>query len=191
MGATQFGMQGVNASAKLRRVRTDDNGILLTSAQGAGFIVQNNLVATSAGAYSQGDVIGVTTVIPLTPEAAGVGANALYMIDSVAIVDIYNQKADLDLFFFSGDPSTLGVQLDNAAFDWSGSVGAGFCGRVSFTAADWTSVTGEAVACLNNLGLVVAASLVGTVYAVVIAQSTPTYGAHSPTLRVTVAMRRV
>lgn len=96
-------------------------------------------------------------------------------------VDKGNVKTDLELFFFSKDPTDLpsgetsATVTDNVAFVWGDSVNY-VMGRVQIAAADWFTQTSEAVVVKSNVAQVFEnADGDPNLYVVVITSATPTF----------------
>lgn len=184
--------QGAVDTNDHRNVRCDTSGRLLTSVGASGVISQGNTIDTSAAAYSVGDIIGAgaSLVTLISPDGAA-GSNAVYEVATLAMVDVWNLKPDLEVLFFSGDPSAITAQVDNTAFSWGGGLPSVYCGKVSIVGADWSTVGTDAVMAVSNMGLLVKASLVGAFHAVVIAKSGAAYGVATAALYLNVGVKRL
>jgi len=131
--------------------------------------------------YASGDVLADTQeVAGAVRTAAGTG-----WIDSIALIDIDDQKAALDLIFFNAS-TALGTE--NAAPDMVDANGLYYLGTVSFLAADYVDLGAFSVACRTGLAMRIKGVAAGTsIYVAAISRGTPTHSATGITLRIGVS----
>lgn len=124
----------------------------------------------TAGAYSDGDVVGGL----LTLTELGIVRGAF--LNKICVVDAANQKAAFDLWIFNAAPTAV---LDNAAFAPTAADLKKVVTRANFPASAYQTVNSLAHGerdVVNNL----ITSNYGTLYAyIVLNGSTPTYSATS------------
>lgn len=124
----------------------------------------------TAGAYSDGDVVGGL----LTLTNLGVVRGAL--LNKICVVDAANQKAAFDLWIFNAAPTTI---LDNAAFAPTAADLKKVATRVNFPASAYQTEGSLAHGELDGVNREITSNY-GTLYAfIVLAGSTPTYSATS------------
>jgi len=123
----------------------------------------------TAGAYSDGDVIGglITVAVP--------GANKTGLLNRLILIDDANQADAIDVFVFSAAPNTI---ADNAAFAPTEAALEGILGKVSIAAGDYWVENSLAVAEKNDLNDVLISDGGGSIYVYLVCNgSTPTYAA--------------
>lgn len=136
-------------------------------------------ITTTSTPYSIGDCVG--GVFTLTGAARNVSITTL--LQSIHVKDASNQKQPFTILIFNANP-TGATTTDNAAFAY----GADFSkqiGIINVVATDYTTIDGKASAPLSGLGRVYTPNGSKDLFAVIIAQGTPTYGANSTSLMVT------
>jgi hypothetical protein len=133
---------------------------------------------SNAVAYTANDQVG--GVQTLTNVAAD-SKSGVTLYD-LAIVDLDNQKAAMDIFFFDQLPSPTSV--DNGAFTITAADAGKLVGHVVVAASDYKSSASQAVASVGNIWKIFNPSLpTGAVtgitaknlYAIAVTRGTPTY----------------
>jgi hypothetical protein len=125
-------------------------------------------LTVTAGAYSDGDVVG--GLLTLTDLALVRGA----LLNKIVVVDAADQKAAFDLWLFNAAPTTF---ADNAAFAPTAADLTKVISRIAFAAADYQSENSLAHGELDDINTVIPTNI-GVLYAyVVLNGSTPTYTA--------------
>lgn len=143
--------------------------------EAAAFVEQRGDVAEAiitptltALTYTAGEAMGAVWSISNAAKAAGGGVR----IDSLFVIDLDSESADLDVMLFR---DSIAAVTDSAVFDPSDADLAKFRGSVSIAAADWKVLNDNAAASKANIGLVIP-SLVGTtLYGVLVSRSGDTY----------------
>ena len=133
-------------------------------------------LASFATPYSSGDVLGAVNTV----SSAALNSGQCDKLDTVLVLDKANQKAALDLIFFSEAPAnSLGA--DNAAYALNDADLATVIGRVSVAAADYvSSSTTNAEATLRNIELTLQPKPgTQTIFMVAVARGAATYGSAS------------
>jgi hypothetical protein len=128
-------------------------------------------VATSTGAYSAADQVGV--VMKLSNAVADAGGTAL--IKSISVVDKDKQAASLDILFFDEEPTN--AVADNAAADIADSELIGkFLGYVNVPAASYGVLANASVASVQVERLLKSAKAGSKdLWVLVVSRGTPTY----------------
>lgn len=122
----------------------------------------------TAGAYSDGDVVGGL----LTLEESGIVRGSI--LNKICVVDAANQKAAFDLWLFNAAPTAV---LDNAAFAPTAADLKKVITRVNFPAASYQTEGSLAHGELDDINNLITSNY-GTLYAyIVLSGSTPTYAA--------------
>lgn len=140
------------------------------------FIKRDGLLVTSTpaigvGAYGAGDVLGAPVKLS---DVVG-DTKALVYLKSLVVLDVANQKQELDILFFESDPGNVGA--DNAAVALSAAQLALVVGIIKVAAADYITVGARAVA-QKNLEMLIPTKVKTTdVWVVYVSRGTPTYGA--------------
>jgi hypothetical protein len=147
------------------------------------------VITTTGTAYTSGDVVG--GLLSFKP---GSGKDGNGEIRSLALSDDTNQSAALTLLFFKSLPA--GTYTDNGAFAWgTGDVNL-FIGSIAILTTDYTTFNSKGVVCFpTQLGVQwkIPTDPTGTpnipiLYGVLVTTSTPTYGANSTTLTMTLEL---
>jgi hypothetical protein len=127
------------------------------------------LAVTAASAYTAGNSIGGLITIAGAVEGAGVGT----VLQSIMVLDRSNQKPQGDIIFFSSNPA-VATLADKTAFVFS-TDDLKVVARVPIATADYVTINGKAIACLNSLNRIVSTTTGSTLYAAWITTSTPTF----------------
>jgi hypothetical protein len=139
-------------------------------------------LTVSTSAYSAGNCVG--GLITLTG-ALRTGGPLTGLLQSVFVADKSNQKAALDLLFFTSIPA--GTFTDHAAFPTLTQADALLVRRrVSIAASDYVTVGGSAFADISAIGKVISGAAT-TLYLAIATTGTPTY-ANAADLQVTVGI---
>lgn len=120
--------------------------------------------------YTANDCVGGK--ITLTNAMRVSGGTAI--LQSLTVVDLSNQKVQLELFFFDADP-VGGTYTDNAPAVFATADLAKFIGRVTIAASDYTTYDTKATASPSSLGRVLKAATGTSLYLVILTPGTPTY----------------
>jgi hypothetical protein len=125
----------------------------------------------STAAYSANDQVGGVQTLLNASRANSLGT----VIQSVTVIDIDKQNAELDLYFFDANPTVSST--DNAALAIDDSQVTDKCiGVVNISSGDYKSIAGCSVATAKNVGLLVTPIEASEdVYVVVATRGTPTY----------------
>jgi len=122
-----------------------------------------------AAAYTAGDVVGGLMTFTL-PGVAGGG-----IINSVLLTDDDNEKAEISLYLFDEEPTTI---ADDAAFaPTAADLKKMICGPIVFAAADFTTVNSLAYAYEGDLNYTFTADGKNQIYGYAVCTATPTYAA--------------
>lgn len=129
---------------------------------------------SAAAIYAAGDAVGgKQTLTSAMRISSGKG-----LLQSIQIIDLDNQKAPLDIYFFNADPSLTTI-TDNAKPSVNATDKLRIVGVVSVAAADYVTMddggTDFAIAMKVNVGLVIRASGSANLFAMVVTSGTPTY----------------
>lgn len=120
--------------------------------------------------YTAGDVMGGKL---FADKLIGRAGEAL--LESVRVLDMDDQGADMDLIFLSDDPSAS-VLTDNSPPTWAALDKPKITGYIRIVAADYISVGGGIKVAQKVFPLpIYSARADGGVYIVIIARGTPTY----------------
>lgn len=123
------------------------------------------------GAYGVGDVLGA----PAELEAIVINTKDLAILKSLVVLDVADQKQEIDILFFDSDPGNIGA--DNAALTVSAAQMAKLIGTVKVSAADYKSIGARAIA-QKNMDLLLPTLVKKTsVWVAYVTRGTPTYGA--------------
>lgn len=130
--------------------------------------------AVDTSAYAAGDLIGSAAI--MLPKALGVGhKERAGLIQSVTIIDLAKQAADIDVVFFDEKPTGT-TFTDNAAFDPADADLDKIIGYASVT--DYSSFNDSAIGQVNNLVIpFVLADLGAPLWAALVSRGTPTFSA--------------
>lgn len=140
------------------------------------FIKRDGLLITSTpvigvGAYSSGDVLGAPVKLS---DVVG-DTKALAYLKSLLVLDVANQKHNLDIVFFESDPGNVGA--DNAPVALSAAQLALVVGTIKIVTADYETYGARAIA-QKNLEMLIPTKVKSTdLWAVYIARANVTYGA--------------
>lgn len=137
---------------------------------GVGKIIQTTNAVT-AGSYSSGDVLGGK----ITLTSAMRATDATGMLQSLLIHTEDGEAFDGDILIFGTNP-TASIS-DNGAWVWNSTDFAKLQGHVHVLASDFTTIGGDGIANLTNLGILVQATSAAHIYAYVICTGTPTFAA--------------
>lgn len=120
--------------------------------------------------YTAGDVMGGKLF------AEGIiGREGEALLESVRVLDMDDQGAEMDLIFLSDDPSTSTL-TDNAAPAWAALDKTKMVGFIRILAADYISVGSGMKVAQKVFPLPIRSSRAdGNIYVVIIARGTPTY----------------
>lgn len=130
--------------------------------------------AVTAGAYAENDVIGVKmTLAGMARIAAGSG-----IVQSIAVHCKTAQTGAMDLLLFMADPSAS-TFTDNGALAVNAADFDKLIGVVSFGEDDWTSLGTPSIAQKQGLSMPFKLPAGTSLYAVLVARSTPTLGSTS------------
>jgi len=130
-------------------------------------------ITVTAGAYDANDNIGGTLTLTGAARVAG-GGTALTRI---TVTDAANQKAQLELLFFSANPSAS-TFTNNAAPVIHADDIAKLVGRLTVYASDYATINAKGIACLANIGLAMVPTT-ADLYLAIMTPGTPTYAATS------------
>lgn len=139
---------------------------------GKTFVVAPAITVT-AGAYHAGDNIGGILTLTAAARVAAIGTT----LTRLSVLDAANQKAQLELLFFSANPAAS-TFTDNAAPVIHANDVAKFVGRITVYASDYLVVGAKAVACIANIGLAMIPAAT-SLFCVILTPGTPTYAATS------------
>ncbi len=134
-------------------------------------VIEVTPVMATAGAYADGDQIGLGNTI----SNAAFDTGGTVELESVTLIDKAKQNAALDLFFFDETPTL--VNADNGAFDMTDANMADQCiGTLKIAATDYCDAANSSVATVKNAGLFLkAAPATKNLFMVVVSNGTPTY----------------
>lgn len=149
-------------------------------AVGGHVAVVSPAVVVTAGAYHANDNVGGKLTLAGAARVSGGGTT----LTRVTVTDAANQKAQLEIVFFSASPADS-TFTDNAACVIHANDEAKVVGRLTIYASDYLTVGAKAVACLANIGLAMIPAT-AALYAAILTPGTPTYAATSD-LRVSFA----
>lgn len=152
----------------------------LSAAQTVRIVQAQPTVDTNA--YAAGDLIGAAALDfgnPLGSERKELAG----LIQSVTIIDLAAQAADIDVVFFDENPSNTTFN-DNAAFDPADADLDNVVGVASIT--DWKSFNDNAVGQVHNLAIpFVLDGIYDKLYGALVSRGTPTFvAATDVTIRV-------
>jgi hypothetical protein len=145
-------------------------------------------ITTSATPYTAGDVVGGK--IQLRP---GTGLSGQGTVQDVKIVDTLNQKSALTILLFKDEP-TGGTYTDNAPLVLGAGDYAKLCdgGIIGIAASDYITVGGvglaDVVTQASAQWLQGTDGAVPTIWMIVVAGGTPTYGANATSLLVSLGL---
>jgi hypothetical protein len=128
-------------------------------------------VADTAGAYTSGDLIGDKLTLASAVDRSGSSG----LIQSVTLVDLAKQNADIDVVFFLGDPSST-TFTDQAALDIADADMSKIIGYAQVL--NYASFNDNAVGFVGNLVIPFVQDPSGgdqTIYAALVCRGTPTY----------------
>ena len=124
--------------------------------------------AVSTAAYSANDIVAGLRTLHL-PRTSGYGC----VLQSIAVTDNADQKAELIFVFFNADPSASTV-ADHGAFTLHANDVAKVIGTVKVLAADYYDAGSVSIALKTGIGLVLS-SADEHIYCITIATGTPDY----------------
>lgn len=130
-------------------------------------------ITVTAGAYHANDNIGGTLTLTGAARVAGGGTT----LTRLTVTDAANQKAQLELLFFSANP-TASTFTNNAAPVIHANDIAKLVGRVTVYASDYATINSMGIACLANIGLAMVPTT-AALYLAIVTPGTPTYAATS------------
>ena len=137
------------------------------------YILSGANVGVDGNIYASGDLMGGKLTLSNVIRVAG-GSGIL---QEIAIHDLTNQKAALDVILFNSNPSTT-TFTNNAALDVSDADLVRIIGHVSILASDYISFADNAVATKSGLAMPVDVAAGRDLYACVVSRGTPTYTAN-------------
>lgn len=131
-----------------------------------------NVLTVTASAYSAGDCVG--GLVDVACHRANKPSSLA--LESVVLVDLADQKADMVLWVLSGEPGESSVVEDSEAFALDAEDAPLVLGTISIGAADYADAGSYAVATIAGIGLPVEADA-GSLYFALVTTGTPTYTA--------------
>jgi hypothetical protein len=147
---------------------TSGNVDVLGNVGGFTEVVNSAALTVSGGAFVPYDCVGgiQNWAVFRTGQDSGI-------LSSIAIVDADNQKAALDLYVFSSDPSAS-TFTNNAAVVLNSADYAKIIAKASITSGDYANITAAiAVATVGSLGIPITSA--GNLYFALVTTGTPTY----------------
>lgn len=130
-------------------------------------VVDNTAVSTAA--YSANDIVGGLRTLALgRVNGAGV------VLQSLEVVDLSDQKAELSLIFFKANP-TASTTADQGALTIHANDIAKVLGIVDIVADDYTDLGSYSIATKTGIGLVLQPTSGTDIYCVVVTPGTPDY----------------
>lgn len=133
-------------------------------------------VTTAAAAFHDNDQIGTVMEIPgLMEETKGKA-----ILRSLTLLDKAAQKSELDILFFSENP-TNAVASNDAASISDAEMASKFLGHVKILATDYEDLAACSFATKQNLSLLLECNTdrSQSIWALVVSRGTPTYGSTS------------
>lgn len=155
--------------------------ILLRKGLGGKSQLLKKAITTTSTPYTAGDCIGGVQTLTTVIDAA----NLTSILTDVQIKDNSNQSSDLVLLFFDRHPVDVGgaTCTDNAAFVYGSSFPYQI-GKVEVASADYSTIDSKASILISGVNEVFKSLADGTVFMVIVAVGTPTYGANSTSLEI-------
>jgi hypothetical protein len=149
---------------------TVGGSVAVSSGNVGGFtqVINSAALTVSGGAFSQYDCVGgiQNWDVFRTGQDSGI-------LSSVALVDADNQKAAIDLYVFSSNPSAS-TFTNNTAVSLNSADYAKIIAKVSITSGDYVNITSAiAVATVSSLGIPIYSA--GNLYFALVTTGTPTY----------------
>ncbi|MDZ4766519.1 MAG: hypothetical protein SGI73_18435 [Chloroflexota bacterium] len=130
-------------------------------------VTPNTTPTITAGAYSSGDALGGKLTFMLGSLSSGV-------IQSLRLVDLAKQNAEIDLVLFGADFSAT---ADNAVFDPSDADLANCLGAIKIANSSYASFNDSALASVYGIGLTFQTG--SAIYGQLVVRGTPTYASTS------------
>lgn len=138
---------------------------------GGNTIVIAPAITVTAGAYHAGDNIGGVLTLANASRATAIGTT----LARVSVLDAANQKAQLEILFFSATPASSTFTNNAAPVIHASDVGK-YVGRCTVYASDYLTVGAKAVACIANIGLAMIPAATSLFY-VILTPGAPTFAA--------------
>lgn len=128
----------------------------------------------STSAYAAADQLGgLQTLTSVCPDR-GDGSVTLA---SVSVVDIDDNGAEIDLFFYTDSPTV--ASSDNAAANVADGEQLKCRGHVTITAGSYKAMSANSVGCVKNVGLQVQGDDNGNIYVLAVIREAATYSTTS------------